>query len=277
MTRPREVRTRRSLAALMTTCLVVLGAAPVHAAGAAAVDARYRVQSMGLDLGRALLRLDSAAHGLSTHFRLQNDALLGFVEASDTQMTSLVAPEHGKLSPVSFEGVYSKDDRVREIDVGYDGKGAIASYQLAKRGQVRLTAVPAGLAAGTVDPLAAMLLVRAWLEQAPEGAELALKVFDGRKRYDTTVRYLGLTQLADSGASTPAHKVSLTYMLVAALDEDTGRFETEAAAKLRELDLAVSADGRYVPLRIDGSLDGLPISAVLAGDCAGPAGCAAAE
>lgn len=275
--RPRKVCTRRSLAVLMTACLAVAGGAHGHAAGTAAVDARYRVQSMGLDLGRALLKLDSAPNGLSARFQLQSDALLGFVEASDTQMHSLVAPEHGKLSPVTFEGVYTKDDRVREIDVGYDGKGAIDSYQLAKRGQVRLTAVPQGLAAGTVDPLAAMLQVRAWLEQAPEGAALSLKVFDGRKRYDTTVRYLGLTQLADDGASTPAHKVALSYMLMAALDEDTGKFETEPAPKRRELDLAVSADGRYVPLRVDGSLDGLPISAVLAGDCAGPAGCAAAE
>ena len=51
----------------------------------------------------------------------------------------------------------------------------------------------------------------------------------------------------------------------------------EMLSTTRELDVAVSADGRYVPLRLDGSLDGFPISAVLAGDCAGPAGCAAAE
>ncbi len=277
MTTPRNVCTRRSLAVLMTACLAVAGGAHAHAAGTAAVDARYRVQSMGLDVGRALLKLDSAPNGISARFQLQSDALLGFVEASDTRMHSLMAPGHGRLSPVTFEGVYTKDDRVREIDVGYDGKGAIDSYQLAKRGQVRLTAVPQGLAEGTVDPLAAMLQVRVWLEQAPVGAELVLKVFDGRKRYDTTVRYLGLTQFADDGASTPAHMVTLSYLQVAALDEDTGKLENEPGAKPRELDVAVSADGRYVPLRLDGSLDGFPISAVLAGDCAGPAGCAAAE
>ena len=50
-----------------------------------------------------------------------------------------------------------------------------------------------------------------------------------------------------------------------------------AGARLREMQLAVSADGRYVPLRLEGSLDGLPITAVLAGDCAGPSGCAASR
>ena len=53
---------------------------------------------------------------------------------------------------------------------------------------------------------------------------------------------------------------------MASLDEDTGKFAPEPAARLREMQLAVSADGRYVPLRLDRSLDGLPITAVIEGD-----------
>ena len=272
-----EVRTRRTVAALVTACLAVVGTGPGHAAGPAAVDARYRVQSMGLDLGSAMLKVDSAPGGLAAQFRLQNDAMLGFVDASDTQMTSLVAAARNKVSPVKFEGVYTRDDRVREIDVGYDAAGMIDSYRLVKRGDVRVSAVPPGLNTDALDPLAAMLRVRAWLGQAPEGSDLALKVFDGRKRYDTTVRYLGLTQLTDDGGSMPAHRVTLSYQLVSAVNEDTGKLEQEKGSKRREMELAVSTDGRYVPLRVNGSLDGLPISAVLAGDCTGPAGCAAAE
>ena len=37
--------------------------------------------------------------------------------------------------------------------------------------------------------------------------------------------------------------------------------------------MTVSADGRYVPLTVDGNLDGMPITAVLSEDCAGPGGC----
>ena len=80
---------------------------------------------MGLDLGSAMLKVDLAPGGLAAQFRMQNDAMLGFVDASDTQMTSLVAAAHNKVSPVKFEGVYTKDDRVREIDVGYDAAGMI--------------------------------------------------------------------------------------------------------------------------------------------------------
>ena len=92
------------------------------------------------------------------------------------------------------------------------------------------------------------------------------------------LRYLGLTQLADDGGSTPAHRVCLR--LRGRVGAERGYRQARAGAggtEAARCELAVSADGRYVPLRLDGSLDGLPISAVLAGDCAGPSGCAAAE
>ena len=177
------------------------------------------------------------------------------------------------MLPRHFEGTYTKDDRVREVGVAYGAGGAIDGFTLVKRGRVRVAEVPKGLASDTLDPLAALLRVRAWLDQAPEGAELALPVFDGRKRYDATLRYLGLTQVAGTGSSAPAHRIALRYVAVSALNEDTGKLEPEQGARMREMQLAVSADGRYVPLRLEGSLDGLPITAVLAGDCAGPSGC----
>ena len=156
--------------------------------------------------------------------------------------------------------------------MGYGGKGAIDSFKFTKRDEVRVSTVPAGLPPGTVDPLAAFLHARAWLDQAPEGAELALSVFDGRKRYDATLRYLGLVQLSDDSGSAPAHRVAVRYTMVQALNEDTGVLEPEHGRR-RELELAVSADGRYLPLRLEGSLDGLPISATLSADCTAPGGC----
>ncbi len=197
----------------------------------------------------------------------------GFVEASDTRMASETASARGKVDPRSFEGIYQKEDRTREIGMAYGAAGAIDSFQLIKRGTVRIDAVPKGLAAGSVDPLAAFLRARAWLDQSPEGGELVMSVFDGRKRYDATLRYLGLTQLSVSAGSTPAHRVAIRYDLVEALNEDSGVLEQERKSRTRELEMAVSADGRYVPLRVDGSLDGLSVSAVLDADCAAPGGC----
>ena len=276
MVRAGKLITRSSLAALTAACLVFAAAGYALADAASTFDARYQVRSMGLDLGRARLELDSSHDGIGSRFRLQSHSLLGMVDASDTRMRSTVARAGATLTPQSFTGIYSKDDRVRDIKIGYDADGAIDSYQLAKRDKVRLAEVPQGLGATTIDPLAALLQVRAWLSQAPEGASLALHVFDGRKRYDSTVRYLGLTQLKGD-APTAAHRVALSYVLVAELDEDTGKLQQTSEAKERQMELAVSTDGRFLPLRLDGSLDGLPVSAVLDEDCTGPAGCAAAD
>jgi hypothetical protein len=264
---------RSSLAFLLAGCLVALQAPARPVAGAALLDARYTVQTMGVDLGRAALRVDPVGDGLTTQLTFETDALLGFVEASTNKMAGETASSRGRTSPRSFEGTYRKEDRVREVGIGYRSDGAIDSFKLVKRGDMRLSAVPSGLPPGTIDPLAAFLRARAWLDQAPEGAELALSVFDGRKRYEATLRYLGLVQLTDDSGSAPAHRVAVRYRMVQALNEDTGVLEPEQGARRRDLELAVSADGRYLPLRLEGSLDGLPISATLSADCAGPSGC----
>ncbi len=138
---------RGSLALLVAACL---GTWPAHAGPA--VDARYSVQTMGVDLGRAELRLDRANGGVKTRFRFETDALLGFVEASDTRMESETASARGKVNPRSFEGIYQKEDRTREVDMAYGAEGAIDSFQLIKRGTVRVDAVPKGLAAGIDRP-----------------------------------------------------------------------------------------------------------------------------
>jgi hypothetical protein len=273
MITPPEVPMRTSLSFLVAGCLAAMPGLVGVVAADPAFDTRYAVQTMGVDLGRASLRLDPASDNMHTKFRFEVDALLGFVEASDTRMESIAAASRSAITPRRFAAIYRKEDRLREIDLGYDAQGGVGSFQLAKRGQVRLDAVPGGLPPQVTAPLAAFLRARDWLGQAPEGAELALPVFDGRKLYEAQLRYLGLTQLSGEHGTAPAHRVAVRYVLTQALNEDTGVLEREKGARTRELELAVSADGRYVPLRLDGSLDGLPVSAVLSADCAAPGGC----
>ena len=142
-------------------------------------------------------------------------------------MESETASARGEVNPRSFEGIYQKEDRTREVGMAYGAEGRIDRFQLVKRGTVRVDAVPEGLAAGSIDPLAAFLRARAWLDRSPEGAELVMSVFDGRKRYDASLRYLGLTQLAGADGSAPAHRVAIRYTLVEALNEDSGVLEPE--------------------------------------------------
>ena len=264
---------RSSLAFVLAGCLLAMQASARPACAAPMLDARYRVQTMGVDLGSAALKVaPTTGDGLATHLLFRTEAMLGLVEESSTEMGTEARQARGKVSPSRFDGTYRKEDRSREIAMSYGAGGAIESFRLTKRDGIRVSAVPAGLPPGTVDPLAAFLRARAWLDQAPEGAELAMSVFDGRKRYDVNLRYLGLVQLNDDNGSAPAHRVAVRYTLAQALNEDTGVLEPERGRR-RELELAVSADGRYLPLRLDGSLDGLPISATLAADCGAQGSC----
>lgn len=261
----------RSLVPLLAVCLVA-GSAASLAAGPT-LDARYSVETMGVDVGRATLQVERAAEGLAARFRFETAALLGLVEETDTRMETLASGMRDALRPKRFVGVYKKEDRTREVDMTYGANGAIDAFTLKKRGSVRIGAVPAGLAEDTLDPIAAFLRARSWLDQATVGSELGMSVFDGRKRYETTLRYLGLTQYTAEHGTMPAHQVRIRYELLQSLNEDSGVLEPEKRAQARELQMTVSADGRYVPLRVDGNFDGMPLTATLAADCAGPGGC----
>ena len=102
-----------------------------------------------------------------------------FVEETDTRMETLASGMRDALRPKRFVGVYKKEDRTREVDMAYGANGAIDAFTLKKRGSVRIGAVPTGLAEDTLDPIAAFLRARSWLDQATVGSELGMSVFDG--------------------------------------------------------------------------------------------------
>jgi hypothetical protein len=267
---------RLTITGLIAACLVTLAASAGSAAPLPGLDARYRVGATGLEVGRAALTLDTVPEGLAVRFTFENDAVLGLIEPSLMRMRGLAGAQGAGISPRRFEGAYRKDDRLREVSLAYAPDGSIKSYELRKQGKVRLTQVPNGLA-GTVDPMAAVLRVRAWLDGAAVGDELPLSVFDGRRRYVATVRYLGRADGPGAEGAAPVHRLVLRYAVAAQLDEDTGKLEAEPGARTRELALSLSADGRYLPLAADGSFDGLPLTAALARDCAAQPGCSAPE
>ncbi|MEK0082960.1 DUF3108 domain-containing protein [Benzoatithermus flavus] len=264
---------RVSVAGLVAACLAVPTGTAMRAA-AAGFDARYAVQATGIEIGQAALSLESMAEGLRTRFVFESGAMLGLVQPSLTRMDGIARVRAAEVKPRSFEATYSREDRIRDIGIRYGADGEIASFALTKGGRVRVSRVPDGLGSGTVDPLAAILRARAWLGQAVEGDELDLKVFTGRKRYDAHVRYLGSTQITQRGDSKAAHRVALQYRVAQELDEDTGKLVPERGGAQREIEIVVSADGRYLPLRASGSFDGWPLTAELLEECEAPPGCA---
>lgn len=256
---------------LLAACLLVASGV-VQGSRAAGFDARYSVAATGLEIGRAALSLERADHELRLGFAFENGALLGLMEPSLTRMQSAILASGRSLTPQRYAALFRKEDREREISLSYAADGSPATFRLVKRGRVRLESVPEGLA-GATDPLAALLRARAWLEQAVEGATLSLAVFDGRRRYEAELRYLGPMQATLAGEARAAHHLTIRYRQVAELDEDEGTWREDDDGSERVLDALMSADGRYLPLRLSGSFDGLPLTAQLDAECPAPPGC----
>lgn len=263
----------RLLAALAAACLVILPVRPGMAF--MGYDARYSVATTGIEIGRANLLLEPAEDGAALGFTFENDSLLGLVDSSLTRLRASLRRAGRHYMPDFYTALFEKEDRSREIDATFGEDGRMVTFKLVKRGRVRVDRVPEGLDADTVDPLTALLRARTWLENAVEGDAMPLAIFDGRKRYAATLRYFGPVQTSTGGESVAAHRVTVRYRLSAELDEDEGSWLDVEEARERELDMLVSADGRYVPLRVTGSFNGTPLAAVLAADCPAPPGCAA--
>ena len=152
-------------------------------------------------------------------------------------------------------------------------RARIDSFQLIKRGTVRVDAVPKGLAAGhRVDPLAAFLRARAWLDQ------VAGRCRAGHVRCSTAasattrrLRYLGLTQVAGAPARRRRTGWRSATTLVEALNEDSGVLEPERKGRA-----ARTRDGgqRRRPLRAAArrrlARRAADLGGTGSGDCAGP-------
>lgn len=265
--------TCRTFAAALAVTLVTVAAPAGPARAMAAFEARYSVTATGFEIGRANLSLRQADRTLDLGFSFENGALFGLIEPSRMEMRSVIKAAGRVLMPERYEAQFRKEDRERSISLSYGQDGSIAAFRLVKRGRTRLDEVPGELAHGVADPLAALMQARSWLERAVEGDSTRLSVFDGRKRYEADLRYLGTVQTAQAGTNMAAHHVTVRYRTVAALDEDEGTWKTADSNRERELDALVSADGRYLPIRLAGSFDGLPLTAELDAECQVPPGC----
>lgn len=279
-TTPGSSPTRLSLAAAALVCLAASVGSPWPSV-AAELAARYDVATTGIAIGRADLSLSVRAAEVAARFSFENGPLLGLIQPSLTRMRSTLRRGAGAAAareptPLRYEALFRKDGRDRDVTIGYAGDGGVDSFRLVKRGQARVTGVPAELPPGAVDPLAALVRLRSWLERAMTGDTAELDVFDGRKLYRTSLRYLGPVQMTQYGDRLAAHRVTASYRQVAQLDEDDGDLRAEGDRQ-RTLDVLLSADGRYLPLRVSGSFDGFPLTAEIAADCLTPAGCAVDE
>ena len=155
----------------------------------------YSMRVAGVQIARIQLQLEHAGDRASLSLSMRNKGVAVWLAGETiTEMQAQVLDDGtAPARPLGFTARYQKPDRTREIELRYDPAGDLESVEILNRGRPRASRVPEELQRGTVDPLTALVRLRAWLRSAPAaGDELALPVFEGRKRLDLDARYSGL-------------------------------------------------------------------------------------
>lgn len=270
---------RRTACRIVVAAMLALLLQQGPARADATVDAYYTIRAAGLVVGRINLSISPVPEGLATRFSFRSDGMLELVRPSHSHLLGLSRATAASLLPVRFEGRYQRGDRLREVEMAYDVTGRISRLALRRDGRPRPGEPPARLMAGTVDPLTAFLRARAWLATMVRaervGAELAVPVFDGRRRSAIELRYLGQAAATPGGSGMPPYRLGVTLKAMAALDDMTGAVDETPRYRERHFEVRVSADGRYVPLALHSVSDeGWPVGIELTADCTAQPACA---
>lgn len=179
-------------------------------------------------------------------------------------MEADVALVDGRPRPLRFHVRYDKPDRYRDIRVWFDSlTGEILELRYDNNGRLRDSEVPPSLRTGTVDPVTAFFLLQGWVADPSRraGERVTVPVFEGRKRLDVLVEYVG-TDPADE------RMLRLRARLIGRFGFDGGYGFVERPGRDAEpvwLDVEARAGRCPVPLRVRGSAGLLEPSIVLEG------------
>ena len=203
------------LGPLVMVILLALTGKPLWATADVAEDGspvrscklRYVMTLSGVVVGKLELRLVVEGDEARAWMRLENKGLAALFAKIRTTMQGRVRLAGGEPRPDEFHIRYEKPDRYRDIRLDFDERGELRHIAYVNNGRPRQSDVPAELRAGTVDPMTAFLRLQRWLAAAPTvGDRIRIPVFEGRKRLDVEVEYLG-TVAAKRGAGPPLHRL----------------------------------------------------------------------
>jgi hypothetical protein len=177
------------------------------------------------------------------------------------------------LAPMTYLSEYQTRRNSRRTMVTFNPEtGDVVDLEMTKRGRPDQSKVPAALRRDVIDPLSAFFQIRAHAASARPGQELALAVFDGRRRYDVVARAMGQGRAWVAGRDRGVVRLNLTLTQLAGSDMD-GLDPSGSTDQRIEFELLLSDDQRLLPLRMR-TLDRMITARVeLLEDCSGEAGC----
>lgn len=180
----------RAVAAAGAAALLIAAATPPVAAETR-VRARYSITLSGFDIGAATMQagVDRAAYDMNLSLRMTG--LAKFITGGKGAATSRGALAAGKVTPATYALNTRSNDKGQIIRFAMQG-GAIRQMSIEPPPKTK-NVVPVSEAdkRNIVDPLSAVMMPVSGDGDllAPSSCDRTLPVFDGRQRYDVTLRY----------------------------------------------------------------------------------------
>jgi hypothetical protein len=266
----------RPLAVLLAFALLL--GPPIAAAPAArTLDLHMALYLAGVKVGALRVSIDQDQDDAVSRFDLESRGLAamltgyqGWAEAR-TRM-----PAGGRPQSIAYDSFYETNRYNRKVEIRYGERdGEILDLKTWKRGKPQRSKVPPELWVDTVDPLTALLTVRAWLLAARAGDAAApnLEVFDGGRRYSLRPEILGREQVERGGRAVPVWRLALRLIPRAGFSKNDLLANWASEGGERWIEVLMTDDDEPVPLSIRTHGGRLASTVELEKRCLGGADC----
>ncbi|MGA0533585.1 DUF3108 domain-containing protein [Hansschlegelia sp. KR7-227] len=185
----RRLSLRAASAVALAGALAVFSAAP--AAAETRVRARYQLTLAGFEIGAASMQSGVDGSGYDINLSLRMTGLARFITGGRGAATSRGALHDAAVTPAAYALNTRSSDKGQVIRFAL-AAGAITQISVEPPPKTRDT-VPITDAdkRGVIDPLSALVMPVAGSGDplAPSSCDRTLPIFDGRQRFDVTLRY----------------------------------------------------------------------------------------
>jgi hypothetical protein len=265
---------------VLLSLLLLLLVAPLRADGTLddrALELRYGLSWGGVQLATLALRHDAGPDGYAAETRMATTGL--FDQIARYRGHSRIAGQRGpagELRPVDYRSESERRNKTRTATLEFDPTtGRVVRLEMTKDSKPRRSNVPEELRRDVVDPLTALLQLRAWAAQARRdnaSGPHRMAVFDGRRRFDLETAWGGRERVSLAGRSWPALRLEVRLVPVAGFDDDDLQ-HAQAGEDALALELLLSDDDRLLPLRVQTLNTTITGVAQLLEDCSAEPGC----
>jgi Protein of unknown function (DUF3108) len=242
---------RRVFAVLALLALPATMPAAAESGGESAFDLRYGMYWGGFHVADVSLHYapepERYESGLSIETVGLADTLLRYRGTATSQGEKTAADG---LLPTTYR--FDDDSRSawHSTEITFDpGTASAIRIEASKRGKARGTDVPPDLWVDVLDPLTAFLRLRRELADLPEGAETAVPVLDGRRRFDMVARIVGRERADLDGGPRDALRVEVTIVPLAGFDQEDWDEAGYGDEGIR-LQALISDDDRLIPIQV---------------------------